>query len=94
MGLGVSLDVPCDTAVEGLMGIATCHLGFEGFGGQGFFFIGVAHSGVACPLVPWSSGPLLWSPVPLASWSAGLWLRLLEGYEYCKKLARNSLWSF
>ena len=66
--------------------------------GHGFFCIGVAHSGLArCgsgPLVLWSPGPLvplplvLWSsgPLgPLVSWSAGLWLRLLEGYEYGKK---------
>ena len=42
------------------------------------------------PLVPWSSGPLvLWSPGPLVPWSSGprssgAWLRLLEGYKYCK----------
>ena len=36
---------------------------------------------------------VLWSPGPLVSWSAGLRLRLLEGYEYCEKLARSSTWS-
>ena len=47
------------------------------------------------PLFPWSSVPLvLWSPGPLVSWSAGLWSRLLEGFEYSEKLARSSMWSF
>ena len=47
------------------------------------------------PLILWSPGPLVpWSPGPLVSWSAGLWLRLLECYEYCEKLARSSMWSF
>ena len=42
-----------------------------------------------CGLLRCGSGPLvLWSPGPLVPWSlrpAGLWLRLSEGCEYCKK---------
>ena len=49
-------------------------------GAKVFFFIGVAHSAVAClgvALSPWSSGPwssgplVLWSPGPLVPWSSG-----------------------
>ena len=43
------------------------------------FFIGVAHSGLAClgkALNPWSSGLLVvWSPGPLVPWSPGLLVR-------------------
>ena len=65
--------------VQGLVGVgfdelrvwwaqALMVLGFSGCRGH-VFFIGMAHSGLAClrvALVPWSSGPLV-------SWSAGLW---------------------
>ena len=44
-------------------------------GAKVFFFIGVAHSAVAClgvALSPWFSGPLvLWSPGFLVPWSSG-----------------------
>ena len=51
-----------------------------------FFLVGVVQVWLRASgfLVLWSRGLVLWSPGPLVPWSSGAWLRLLEGYKYCK----------